>query len=108
MKFLADENIDSPIVEKLRSRGFDVLSVDEYRKGISDDEVLRKAKDEDRVILTFDSDFSSVEQINAGAIRLTSPDRYSVVADAVEKLVGSLDSEDVRDTVIEVSPSQYR
>jgi|APHM01.1.fsa_nt_gi hypothetical protein len=68
MKFLADENIDSPIVEKLRSRGFDVLSVDEYRKGISGDEVLGKAKEDDRVVPTFDSDFSSVEQANIGVI----------------------------------------
>ena len=43
--FLADENIDQPIVEKLRSRDFDVSSVEEEIKGASDKEVLQKAID---------------------------------------------------------------
>lgn len=106
MKLLADENIDRPIVEKLRDSGIDVLYVDEKSKGISDNEVLNIAEDEDRILITFDDDFSDVEE--GGVIRLTSPGRYDVVVKAVLDIVESLSAEDISDTVVEVSPSQYR
>ena len=106
MKLLADENIDRPIVEKLRDSGIDVLYVDEKSKGISDNEVLNIAEDEDRILITFVDDFSDVEE--GGVIRLTSPGRYDVVVKAVLDIVESLSAEDISDTVVEVSPSQYR
>lgn len=106
MKLLADENIDRPIVEKLRDSGIDVSYVDEKSKGISDNEVLNIAEEEDRILITFDDDFSDVEE--GGVIRLTSPDRSDVVVKAILDIVESLSAEDIFDTVVEVSPSQYR
>ena len=106
MKLLADENIDRPIVEKLRDSGIDVLYVDEKSKGISDNEVLNMAEDEDRILITFDDDFSDVEE--GGVIRLTSPGRYDLVVKAVLDILESLSAEDISDTIVEVSPSQYR
>ena len=106
MKLLADENIDRPIVEKLRDSGIDVSYVDEKSKGISDEEVSQVAEDESRIILTFDNDFSKMEDV--GFIRLTSPDRYDVVVDAILDIVNSLSEDDLLQTVIEISPSQYR
>ena len=41
MKFLADENVDKPIVERLRKDGHVVLYVIEMEPSISDDEVIR-------------------------------------------------------------------
>lgn len=108
MKFLADENIDRPIVEKLRSSGFDVSHVDEIDKGISDRQVLEIALDQDRVILTFDDDFSRTELSDAGVIRLTSPEEYDLVVDAVKDITDSVSSEDIESTVVEISPSRYR
>lgn len=106
MKLLADENIDRPIVEKLRDSGIDVSYVDEKSKGISDEEVLQVAEDESRIILTFDNDFSKMEEV--GVIRLTSPDRYDLVVDSILDIVNSLSEDDLLETVIEISPSQYR
>jgi hypothetical protein len=40
MIFLADENIDRQIVDRLRQDGHDVMSVIEMEPGISDDKVL--------------------------------------------------------------------
>lgn len=37
MNFLADENIDSQIVQQLRDEGYTVLYVRELEPGISDD-----------------------------------------------------------------------
>jgi predicted nuclease of predicted toxin-antitoxin system len=57
MQFIADENIDKPIVGKLRNRGFSVLYVEEDMKGVSDEKVIDKAVDEELVLITFDRDF---------------------------------------------------
>ncbi|MFB6191285.1 MAG: DUF5615 family PIN-like protein [Candidatus Nanohaloarchaea archaeon] len=43
MKFLLDENIDSPVAEMLDSRDVDVLTVDQVMKGASDKKVLERA-----------------------------------------------------------------
>ena len=56
-RFLADESCDYVVVRRLRSVGFDVLAVAEEFPGASDLEVLRRAVDERRLILTEDKDF---------------------------------------------------
>ncbi len=63
MKFLSDENIASSVVHALRKEGFDVLDIKEASlQGTSDNEILRIAEKEKRVILTHDKDFGSVLQ----------------------------------------------
>jgi len=60
VKFLADENIPKRSVEYLRERKVDVSSVLEFSPGISDHEVLQIAIDENRTIITLDSDFGTL------------------------------------------------
>ena len=60
MKLLADENIPLASVRSLRELGHDVVSISELSPGISDEEVLRLAHAEDRVIITFDRDFGEL------------------------------------------------
>jgi len=57
MRFLANENIEQPIVEALRRAGHDVQCVSEDAPGASDDEVMRMAAAGSRVLLTNDKDF---------------------------------------------------
>ena len=58
MKFLADEHIESSIVNGLKLLGIDAVSANEAGKRESDDEeILRFAKENNRVIITRDSDF---------------------------------------------------
>jgi len=47
LRFVADENVDQPIVERLRKDGHIVLSVVEMEPGISDDDVIQRATDKD-------------------------------------------------------------
>jgi len=54
---LANENTPKSSVELLRTWGHDVVSVGEKVPGISDREVLELAAREDRVVVTFDSDY---------------------------------------------------
>ncbi|MBU1261473.1 DUF5615 family PIN-like protein [bacterium] len=60
MKFLADENVDKPIVDHLRNDGHEVIYVIEIEQGISDDEVIQRANREKALLLTADKDFGEL------------------------------------------------
>ena len=60
MRILANENFPRAAVELLRSVGHDVLWVRTEFPGITDDEVLRRAVAEQRVLFTFDKDFGEL------------------------------------------------
>lgn len=61
LKFLTDENIAKSLVKALREKGYDVKDIKEENLfGISDREVIKKAKEDDRVILTHDKDFGNL------------------------------------------------
>ena len=60
MKFLADECIERQIVDQLRHDGHIVLYVAELEPGISDQEVLDRANQEDAILLTADTDFGDL------------------------------------------------
>ena len=57
IRFLADECCDFIVVRTLRNIGYDVLSVSEVFSSASDLQVLKRAVDENRIILTEDKDF---------------------------------------------------
>ena len=58
MKFYLDEHIPKGVVEGLRRRGVDVLTVQEAdRSGDSDEKQLAFATREGRVLVTFDDNF---------------------------------------------------
>jgi predicted nuclease of predicted toxin-antitoxin system len=60
-KLLADENIQSGIVEYLRSLDFDVKDVkEEQLAGSTDEFLLNLAIEDKRVIVTHDSDFGNI------------------------------------------------
>jgi predicted nuclease of predicted toxin-antitoxin system len=69
MRFLANENFPLPSVHLLREEGYDVASITEDSPGIEDREVLARAVDEQRVILTFDRDYGELIY----RLRLRSP-----------------------------------
>ena len=52
MKFLADEGVDKPIVDLLRSSGFDVHYILETHRGSEDEMILQIANEESRILLT--------------------------------------------------------
>jgi predicted nuclease of predicted toxin-antitoxin system len=60
MRFLADECCDAATVDILRSKGHDILYVFETMRGATDDEILRRAYLENRILLTEDKDFGEL------------------------------------------------
>lgn len=60
MRFLADENFPIASVRNLRSAGYDVVAITEDSPGIDDTTILAQAVAEERIILTFDSDYGNL------------------------------------------------
>lgn len=60
MKFLANENIPVELVNELRKLGYDILKVDEIKKGMKDREVIEFSHKEERILITFDKDFGEL------------------------------------------------
>jgi predicted nuclease of predicted toxin-antitoxin system len=56
----ADENIPAVAIAALRARGHDVQSIREEAPGSGDDEVLARARTENRLLITFDKDFGEL------------------------------------------------
>lgn len=60
MNFVADENIDRQIEDRLRADGHKVRPVAEMEPGISDEVILNKANQENAILLTADKDFGEL------------------------------------------------
>ncbi|MGH6798488.1 MAG: DUF5615 family PIN-like protein [Roseiarcus sp.] len=60
MRWLADECVDAALVARLRAAGHDALYVAEIASGANDAEVLRRAHDDRRLLLTEDKDFGEL------------------------------------------------
>jgi predicted nuclease of predicted toxin-antitoxin system len=72
MKFVADENLDFPIVQLLRANNFEVLYILESHSGIEDDEVLTISNNKKAILITQDKDFGELvyrlKRIHSGVI----------------------------------------
>lgn len=60
MRFLANENFPGEAVDALRARGHDVAWVRADSPGSPDQEVVRRATKEGRILITFDKDFGEL------------------------------------------------
>lgn len=58
--FQANENFPAPSIQILRQNQLDVESILETSPGISDPEVIRRAIEGHRIILTFDKDYGEL------------------------------------------------
>lgn len=57
MNFLADESCAGPVIRALREAGHDVIAIAEVASGATDQQVLERAVQEKRVLITEDLDF---------------------------------------------------
>ena len=60
MRFVADESCDFAVVRALRSAGHDVVAIAEVSPRIRNEEVLKLARDDGRVLVTEDRDFGEL------------------------------------------------
>jgi predicted nuclease of predicted toxin-antitoxin system len=94
MRFIADEGVDSQIVNKLREEEHDVLYVVEFDAGASDNDILNFANQEDRILITRDKDFGELvfrmKKIHSGIIlnrlfQFDSDKKAEIVTEVVNK-----------------------
>jgi predicted nuclease of predicted toxin-antitoxin system len=74
-KFLANENVPGDAIEAARGQGYDVQWIGELDPGATDEEVLRRALADSRVLVTFDKDFGKLvfrggKRVSCGVILL--------------------------------------
>ncbi len=60
LRFLANENFPGDAVKALTRRGYDVAWILKDAPGSSDEEVLKRATKEARILITFDKDFGEL------------------------------------------------
>ena len=60
IKFLADVNVEKPIIDFLRKRGYDVKWIPDYNCEIPDEDLLEITNTEKRVLITNDKDFGEL------------------------------------------------
>jgi predicted nuclease of predicted toxin-antitoxin system len=60
MRLLADENIPRAVVDALREAGHDVSWITKDDAGAADLGILRRASTEERLLVTFDTDFGTL------------------------------------------------
>lgn len=84
MRYLADENIEFPIISTLRENRVDILAVREIMKGATDSEIIEYAFKNKLLIITSDKDFGELtfrlQKPSCGIILLRNPE-----ADCKEK-----------------------
>ncbi|MEK6950208.1 MAG: DUF5615 family PIN-like protein [Nanoarchaeota archaeon] len=63
MRFIADENIPDSLIRAIRRKGHSVKDIkEEDLAGIDDKRLLDLCKAESRILLTFDKDFTNLQQ----------------------------------------------
>jgi predicted nuclease of predicted toxin-antitoxin system len=60
MDFLANENFPGEAINALREAGHNVVWIRTEAPGIGDKEVLARARQENRILITFDKDFGEL------------------------------------------------
>ena len=73
MRIIVNENVARTVIDELRQRGHDVLSVKESMCGDGDDAILARAEVEGRIVVTHDKDFGEL------AFRLQMPASCGIV-----------------------------
>jgi len=89
LKFLADVNIEKPIVGYLNDNGYDVLWIPDFDCRMNDNELLDLANRENRILITNDKDFGEIiflqKRISEGVIL------FRVKGQDVDKKIRGLD-----------------
>ncbi len=81
IKFLANVNVEKPLIDFLEEKGFDVKWVTNIDKRMPDDRVCEIANSEQRIIITNDKDFGEIvfyqQKITYGIILLRAKGQNS-------------------------------
>jgi len=113
-KFLTDENIPSAIIDFLQGKDFDVKDVRGIGKsGASDEEVMELARNEERVLISFDKHFADIINYplhsHFGIIRIRiHPPLIQSVIDSFERFLKQFDIGSIKGTLVILEKNGFR
>lgn len=97
VRLLLDESIGIRVYSKLKQMGFDVVSAIHSMRGAGDEEIIRKAMDEKRIIVTNDKDFGWLAYLHKppGVVLLRLKDertenKVKIIIHIIEKYRGNI------------------
>jgi len=98
MRLLATENFPLDAVTALRENGHDVAWIREDARGSNDEQVLARAQQEERLLITFDKDFGELAfrsklpaTSGVSLFRISAPSSMYVVQVAVQAIASRTD-----------------
>lgn len=112
MRFLVDECTGIKVVDWLRQEGYQVFSVYEQARGITDDVIIQKAFNENWILITNDKDFGEKvyrdKLSHRGIILLRLQDERSFNKIDVLKRLFSVYLQRIPDSFVVVTETQVR
>lgn len=81
---LADENINNSLISAIRNAGFEVYSIYESNRGLSDEAIIDFSRNPSRIILTEDKDFGewvfahNISDISVIFVRYAFPETKAI------------------------------
>jgi predicted nuclease of predicted toxin-antitoxin system len=114
MKFLADMGISPRTVNWLKSADYDAVHlVDEGLEKLADDEILKKARNEERILLTVDLDFGyllaiSKEILPSVIIFRLGNESYDVINERLAEVLKRFGEELAAGAIISVKNYRFR
>ncbi len=113
LKFLLDADMPRSSVEAIKSIGYDVEDVrDIGMKAAKDNEIIKYALDNKRIIITKDTDFGEVlrypEHPRAIIFRLPYTFSAKEINRRVNEFLESVDEKEIRNAITIVELSRYR
>jgi predicted nuclease of predicted toxin-antitoxin system len=114
MKFLADMGISPRTVAKLRREGYDAVHlIEEGLEKLEDREILTKARNETRIILTVDLDFGYLLAVSSAILpsvilfRLGNESR-EIVEEYLDDVLSQFNEELMTGAIISVKDDGFR
>lgn len=114
MRFLVDQDVYQITIQWLREKDHDLITAKELGlQRAKDAQLLRKANELDRRILTRDKDFGMLvflkEKLSKGVIRLSiDPTTVETVHKELDKLIKEHDEQELKRHFCVVEPNRHR
>lgn len=114
MKFLLDQNLSPLTTTFLRGLSYDVVDIREIGMyGAPDSEIARAAKEHNRIVITFDSDFADILELpvgsHPGVIRLKIiPQTIEILHPILERELASLTSQKIEGCLVIIDNKKVR
>lgn len=113
MKFLLDQDVYAITTRFLRELGHDVVTARELSLSTApDDELLKRAEEEQRILVTRDKDFGALvyaQRLGKGVIFLRiSPSTVMTTHAELEKLLETRSEAELSEAFTVVEPGQHR